>query len=102
MASRIVTELLISAAIPIARTIRRGKPLPTVIGALAGALLGASSYFVVFKELVPFLTMVGAIAGANITARIFKRPAARPGERATDLEPFRLGKVVRAWPFAAG
>jgi hypothetical protein len=101
LASRIVTELILAAAKPVVATIRKGKPLPTVLGALAGGALGTSGGLVMIK-LTPFFCLVGAIIGATLAAALFKRPPSIPGARATDVEPFQLGPVLQTWTFEGG
>jgi hypothetical protein len=96
-----VTEAILAAAKPIVATIRKGRPWPTVVGALAGGALGTSGGYVMLK-LMPFFSLVGAIIGATLAAAFFKRPPSIPGARATDVEPFQLGPVLHTWRFEAG
>lgn len=102
MASRIVTLLLLEAAKPIVATIRKGKPVASVIGALVGAGLAGFAMYRVEPKLAPLCAAVGAIVGATTGAALFTRPTTSPGARATDLEPFRLGKVLRVATFVQG
>ncbi len=101
MASRIVTKLILAAAEPVVRTIRKGKPLAMVVGALAGGALGACNGLVMVA-LRPFFGVVGAIVGATVTAALFKRPPSSLGCRASDAQPFRLGAVSQSWTFEDG
>jgi len=102
MASRIVTHLILEAAKPIVATIRKGKPIAAVVGALVGAVPAGLAVYRVEPALAPICSALAAIAGATIGARLFKRPLTAPGARATDLEPFRLGKVLRVLGFIQG
>ncbi len=98
MASRIFMELIIEAARPIGAAIRRGKPMATWSGALIGGALG-SSCGLVSIAFMPAMIVLAAVTGATLAALLFKRPPSMLGSRATDIEPFRPGAVVRAWAF---
>jgi hypothetical protein len=99
MASRIVMNLIVAAARPIGATIRNGKPLPTMCGALLGAVLGAN-FGLIKPELTVFGVLLGAIVGAGLGAILNKRPPLPLGARADD-EPVSIGAVLQAWTFEA-
>jgi hypothetical protein len=99
-APRVVTDLIIAAGKRITAVIRKGKPIPTLFGAFAGAVVGASSALVMI-ELTPPLVLLGALAGAMLAAVLFKRSPSMLGARATELEPFRAGAVLQVWTFEA-
>jgi len=101
MASRFVTELIIAAAKPVGATIRNGKPLLTIIGAIGGGALGTSSGLIM-TELIPAGILIGALAGATMAAFLFQRPASIPGARAAETEPFAIGARLQGWTFASG
>lgn len=74
VASRIVTHLFASAGKFVYETIKGGKPIPTILGAVAGTAVGATLGFV-DETLIAFGMFLGAILGAAALAATFPRPA---------------------------
>lgn len=96
MASRIVTELIVEAAKPIAAHIKAGKPIPTILGAVAGAGVGGSLGNLLNESLIAFGALLGALLGAAASASVFPRPASPYG--ANDPSHRTPGNV-RGWWF---
>jgi hypothetical protein len=85
VASRIVTQLFAEGGKGLYLTIKAGKPLPTIVGAVAGAGLGATLGFCDLT-LLAFGTLLGAILGAAALAAKFPRPTLEPGTSADNSE----------------
>lgn len=91
---------MFSAAETAVRSIRKGKPLTAVAGAIIGGTLG-TGIGVLMSELRPFGAVLGAIVGASLAAVAFKRPPAILGRKdvGSHTDP---GAVLQTWAFADG
>jgi hypothetical protein len=104
MASRIVTELIFTGVLKTLDLIASGKTIPTIFGALLGGAAGTSSYMLMPELTIPGF-VVGAIAGAALSAALFPTPPKpeKPfGARDTDTQPISMGSVLRLWTYQRG
>jgi hypothetical protein len=101
MASRLVTELLFKIAQPISSAIRKGKPVPTLLGAMAGAGAGAT-VGLLEMSLLAFGAALGALVGAVALAAAFPKPVAEPipEPEPTAVDETRSPGSIRSWWFA--
>jgi hypothetical protein len=97
MASKTVTELILKIAEPISSSIRKGKPLPTLLGALAGAGAGAA-IGLLEMTLLAFGALLGALLGATALGALFPKPAAQPVPEPAAVDETRSpGSIRRSW-----
>jgi hypothetical protein len=94
-------ELIVEVAKPIGAIVRKGKPLPTIFGAIVGGSLGLAAASVSISFTVAAV-LIGTITGAALTAVLFRRSPSIAGVRTTDIEPFHVGAVLRSWSFEQG
>lgn len=97
MASRLVTELIVKLAEPIAAIIRKGKLTATLLGAIAGAGTGATIGFLE-TSLLAFGVVLGALVGAAALAATFPKPVHDPASDPLESDESRpLGSIRGSW-----
>jgi hypothetical protein len=102
MTSNFITNLFVELGRAVYEIIRKGRRISTIVGAIVGGCIGATSARVVDIEFVPALVALGLIVGATLTAAIFRRPQAALGSRSEDPEPFQPGAMLHTWKFEPG
>src|SRR5476649_1740419 len=96
MASKLAFRGLMEVSKPIGKHIRSGRPIPVVVGLIAGALLGAAGgYSLALRYAFP-VALVGGMVGAGVAAACFKRQLALPRPAGW------FGDIVETWESAVG